>query len=91
MMARSSVVLGVIAGVSLIGGMVTGLLIVWLLALVASALALVLGYRGKNQSMESPGMQGQLDVAMAGIVVGWLVLSLTVLILLFIGITSLGA
>ncbi len=91
MMARSSVLLGVIAGLSLIGGMVTGFLVVWILALVASVLALVLGYRGKNQTMASPGMQDQLDVAMAGIVVGWLVLSLTVLILLFIGITSLGA
>ncbi len=90
-MARASVILGLLSGVFLIAGMATGLLVVWLLCLAASVLAIVLGYRGRNELAGIPGAQGQLEVALAGIIVGWLVLSLTVLILLFIGITTLGA
>lgn len=61
--------------------------IVWLYW-IGSILALVFGYRAKNQIDRSGGREGGRGLAVAGIVLGWVGMAFLGLMLLFVAVAS---
>ena len=90
-MAAASLVLAAAAILSSLVGMATGWAAPWILAVPCSLGALFTGYAGKSQIRQSGGAQVGLEAAIVGIVIGWLVVSVFILLLMFFAIVTLGA
>jgi hypothetical protein len=58
---------------------------------IPAVVAVVLGYRARTQIDESAGQQSGRGMAMAGIILGWIVIGLTVLWLLVVIIAAVAS
>lgn len=78
-----------------IASLIAGILGLTLCTGLASPLALIFGYIGKNQIDESGGSQEGRGLAVAGIITGWIGVALVILVIVAIialgGLAAIGA